>query len=183
MCFFFRLVPFPFSFSKRRKGKAVRRRSRSGRVFPLLMWLLLLPSWTREETTMTSRKDRVLRGRTAPDTTMPEQRSQKKFAWVSVMKENSRKMCAVIPPWWTRSIRTMSGSKEADPCSNSDRSSKRVQFNRIDHQTTESILPTIISGLNVHGLKGYRCDRCPKTKVQNGARYQALNPDYSQNAK
>ena len=32
----------------------------------------------------------------------------------------------------------MSSSKEADPCSNSDRSSKRVRFNRIDHRTTES---------------------------------------------
>ena len=76
VCFFFRLVPFPFSFSKRREGRAVRRRTRSGREFPLLMWLLLL-SWAREETTMTSQKDRVVRGRTAPDTTMPEQRSRK----------------------------------------------------------------------------------------------------------
>ena len=44
------------------------------------------------------------------------------------------------------------------------------------------VLPTVISGLNVHGLKGYRCDRCPKTKVQNGTKYQALSPDYPQNA-
>ena len=72
---------------------------------------------------MTSRKDRVVRARTAPDTTMPEQRSRKKFTWVSVTKGNSR---------------TMSGSKEADPCSNSDRSSKRVRFHRIDQRTTES---------------------------------------------
>ena len=104
----------------------MRRRTRSGREFPLLMWLLLL-SWAREETTMMSRKDRVVRTRTNPDT-MPEQRSRKKFTWVSVTKENSR----------TRSIRTISGSKEADQCSNSDRSSKRVRFNRIDHRTTES---------------------------------------------
>ena len=60
------------------------------------------------------------------------------FTWVSVTKENSRTMCAVIPLWWTRSIRTISGCKEADQCSNSDRSSKRVQFNRIDHRTAES---------------------------------------------
>ena len=33
---------------------------------------------------------------------------------------------------------TPSSSKEADQCFNSDRSSKRVRFNRIDHRTTES---------------------------------------------
>ena len=44
------------------------------------------------------------------------------------------------------------------------------------------VLPTVIDGLNVYGLKGYRCDRCPKTKVQNDAKYQALSPDYPQNA-
>ena len=32
----------------------------------------------------------------------------------------------------------MSGSKEADPCSNSDLSSRRVRFNRIDQRSTES---------------------------------------------
>ena len=40
---------------------------------------------------------------------------------------------------------------------------------------------TVIGELNVYGLKGYRCDRCPKTKVQNGAKYQALSPDHPQN--
>ena len=34
-----------------------------------------------------------------------------------------------------------------------------------------SIRPNrLIGGLNVHGLKGYRCDRCPKTDVQNVAK-------------
>ena len=28
----------------------------------------------------------------------------------------------------------------------------------------------MIGGLNVHGLKGYRCDRYPKTDVQNAAK-------------
>ena len=37
---------------------------------------------------MKSRRDRVVRVRMAPDTTMPEQRSRKVFTWVS--------MCAVI---------------------------------------------------------------------------------------
>ena len=44
------------------------------------------------------------------------------------------------------------------------------------------VLPIVIGELNINGLKGYRCDRCPKTKVQNGAKYQALSPDYPQNA-
>ena len=32
MCFFFRLVPFPFSFSKGREGGVVIRRTRSGSI-------------------------------------------------------------------------------------------------------------------------------------------------------
>ena len=62
----------------------------------------------------------------------------------------------------------MSGSNEADPCSNSDRSSRRVWFNRIDQWSTASGLTDC--DLNVHGLKGYGCDRCPKTDVQNAAK-------------
>ena len=45
---------------------------------------------------MTSRRERVVRARTAPDTAMPEQRSWKVFTWVSMSKGNSCKMCAVI---------------------------------------------------------------------------------------
>ena len=202
---------------------------------------------------MTSRRDRVVRARTAPDTTMPEQLSRKVFTWVSMANGNSCTMCAVIFPWWTRNIRTMSGSIEADPCSNSDRCSGRVRFNRIDQWSTASdltdcdrwtgcswsegipvwpmpkdrcpeyckgdrsgnssalssglwsvdwmfmvwrdtgvtdaqrpmsgilqrklfgelictVIWTVIGGLDVHGLKGYRCDRCPKTDVRNTAK-------------
>ena len=43
-------------------------------------------------------EDRVVRARTAPDTTMPEQRSRKVFTWVSMSKGNSCTMCAVMPP-------------------------------------------------------------------------------------
>ena len=64
----------------------------------------------------------------------------------------------------------MHGSNEADPCSKSDRSSRRVRFNRIDQWSTASGLTAVIGGLNVHGLKGNRCDRCPKTDVQNAAK-------------
>ena len=67
---------------------------------------------------MKSQKDRVVRARTAPDTTMPEQRSRRVFTWVSMSEGNSCTMCLVL--------------FEADPCSNSDLCSRRVQFNRID---------------------------------------------------
>ena len=46
---------------------------------------------------MTSQKDRVVRARMAPDTTMPEQRSRRVFTWVSMPEENSCTMCAAIP--------------------------------------------------------------------------------------
>ena len=45
---------------------------------------------------MMSRKDRVVRTRTNPDT-MPEQQSRKKVHLGQRAKENSRTMCAVIP--------------------------------------------------------------------------------------
>ena len=38
---------------------------------------------------MTSQKDRVVRVRTAPDTTMPEHRSRRVFTWVSMSEGNS----------------------------------------------------------------------------------------------
>ena len=64
----------------------------------------------------------------------------------------------------------MSGSIEADPCSNSDRCSGRVRFNRINHWSTASGLTDCDRWTECYGLKGYRCDRCPKTDVQNAAK-------------
>ena len=47
---------------------------------------------------MMSQKDRVVRVRTAPDTTMPEHRSRRVFTWVSMSEGNICTMCAAIPP-------------------------------------------------------------------------------------
>ena len=108
----FRFVPFSFSFTFTWwwRGRAARRRTRSGRVFPLLMRLLLLTSRTRGWTTMTSRRDRVVRARTAPSGTMSDHRSWRMFTWFSVLERNSITTCVTISPRKTRDIRTMSGS-------------------------------------------------------------------------
>ena len=73
------------------------RSTRSGSISSSML-LHFLPSLKRGGTTMKSRRDRVVRARTASNTTMPEQRSRKVFTWVSVSKGNSCTVCAVIPP-------------------------------------------------------------------------------------
>ena len=72
---------------------------------------------------MTSQKDRVIRVRTAPDTTMPEHRSRRVFTWVSMSEGNSCTMCVLL---FLHDERETSERClvlfEANPCSNSDRS-------------------------------------------------------------
>ena len=73
------------------------RRSRSGRISS--SYVTSSSSLLNERnTTMKSRRDRVVRARTASDTTMPDPRSRKVFTWVSISKGNSCTICAVIPP-------------------------------------------------------------------------------------
>ena len=131
---------------------------------------------------MMSRKDRVVRARTDPDTTMPKQRSRKKFIWISVMKENSPR-CVLLS---LRDELEASGRylvlKKLTSALILTEALREYGLTELTIGLQHQAQPTVIGGLNVHGLKGYRCDRCPKTKVQNGAKYQALSPDYPQNA-
>ena len=64
----------------------------------------------------------------------------------------------------------MSGSNEDDPCSYSDRSSRRVWFNRIDHWSTALGLTDCERWTECSWSEGLPCDRCPKTDVQNAAK-------------
>ena len=89
---------------------------------------------------MMSRRDRVVRARTAPDMTMPGQRSQRVFTWVSMPEANSCTMCAAIPRNEQETSEQCLVLFEADLCSNSDRCSCRVRFNRIDRWSTASDL-------------------------------------------
>ena len=85
---------------------------------------------------MTSQKDRVIRVRTAPDTTMPGHRSRRVFTWVS-MSEGIVARCVLL---FLHDERETSERClvlfEANPCSNSDLCYCREQFNRIDRWST-----------------------------------------------
>ena len=47
---------------------------------------------------MTSRRDRVVRARTAPSVTISDHQSWREFTWASVSEENSITMCVTISP-------------------------------------------------------------------------------------
>ena len=152
-----RLVRLSFSFSRKIRERAARRRTRSGRVLPFLMWLLLLPSWTRGETTMTSRRDRVVRAGTAPRATMSDHWSWRVFTWVSVSEGNSFTMCVTISPKRTKDIRAMSGSVE--PCSTASDLTDRDRGTECSWSERLPLWP-MPNGLPVWPMPEDRCPEC-----------------------
>ena len=85
---------------------------------------------------MTSQKDRVIRVRTAPDTTMPEHLAVE-CSLGSACRRGIVARCVLL---FLHDERETSERclvlSEANPCSNSDLCSCREQFNRIDRWST-----------------------------------------------
>ena len=75
-----------------------KRRTRSERVLPLLCDFFFPLEREGVGTTMTSRRDRVVRAKMVSRATMSDHRSWREFIWVSVSEGNRCTMCDTISP-------------------------------------------------------------------------------------
>ena len=93
--------------------------------------------------------------RTDPDTTMPKQQSRKKFTWDSVTKENSPR-CVLLS---LRDEQEASGRylvlKQLTSALILTEALREYGLTELTIGLQNQAQPTVIDGLNVHGLKGY----------------------------